>query len=792
MSDASMRLRMETPARGWRDALPCGNGVMGALVYGRIVKERILLNHEALWSIGSIPPVPDTAERLPELRAMLREGRFAEAEQFFPTLWKNEGFAGSASHFLPGPDVRMEYHPEHPFEQYVSELDMLTGEVTTRWSENGYVLRRRVFVSRPDNLLVIRFETENPKGLDVLLSVAAHDPVDSVEYSGYGGTNAPGETLSADTDGVKLAAGFEDGAAYDAELRVFGAPAVREGAGLRVQGARSFVALVQMTPRDNSLRAVPSRWPDLPDYEALLAAHTEKHSELMRRQSFSLCSESDSSNERMLLDAANGPVAPALAEKLFNYGRYLLVSSSTGAALYPANLQGLWNGDYRPAWCCGIFNNENVEMNYWGALSGGLPEALLPLFNVIESRMDDFRENAKKMYGCRGILLPLFMSPQSGRKHNPRPHMIYWTAGAGWIAQSFFDYYLYTEDAQFLKKRALPFMQEAALFYEDFFTENERGLWESAPSNSPENCPKGAFEGAGTLSISVNALMDFSVAKELFTNLICASEKLNVNEEHLARWRRFLAKIPPYEVNGDGAVSEWMDPRLEDNYHHRHQSHLYPLFPGREICSLRNPDLFEACRVAVEKRLVLGLEQQTGWSLVHMALVYARLREGDLALECLRLLSRSCLGKNFFTYHNSDLDMGITQPLIQGGLPAPFQIEANLGIVAAVLEMLVFCRPGLIHLLPALPGTWTKGSIRGVQCMGGIELDLQWDRSLDEVGVKISSKTDVELTLLTGGNPASVSVQVKAGEPLRLRMDWSRFTASMSQSDLGLNGISIK
>lgn len=773
MDDCSLKL--ETPAGSWRDALPCGNGVVGALVYGRIVKERILLNHEALWSNGSIPPLPNTAERLPELRAMLAEGRFAEAERFFPSLWKEEGFSGCSAHFLPGPDVRMEYHPKHPFEEYASQLNMLTGEVTTRWTENGYLLSRKVFVSRPDNLLVIQFETENPEGLDVLLSLGAHDPIDSVEYSGYGGTESPEQKLSVEPDSVKLTASFPDGAAYDAELRVFNALVIREQAGVRVQGAQSFVTLVQMTPRNKSLRVKPSRWPATPNYEMMLAGHIAMHSKLMRRQSFSLYSEEGSSNERMLLDAASGPVAPALVEKLFNYGRYLLVSSSTGDAVYPSHLQGLWNGDYKPAWCCGIFNNENVEMNYWGALSGGLPEALLPLFNVIESRMDDFRENAERMYGCRGILLPLFMSPQSGRKYNPRPHMIYWTAGAGWTAQSFFDYYLYTEDKEFLKNRALPFMQEAALFYEDFFTENGRGFWESAPSNSPENCANGDFEGAGSLSISVNAAMDFSIAKELFTNLISASEKLCINEEHLARWRSFLKKIPPYEVNEDGAVAEWMDSRLDDNYYHRHQSHLYPLFPGREICPIRNPDLFEACRVAVEKRLVLGLEQQTGWSLVHMALVYARLKEGNRVLECLRLLTRSCLGKNFFTYHNSDLEMGITQPLIQGGLPAPFQIEANLGIVAVVLEMLVFCRPGLIHLLPALPDLWKEGSVSGVQCMGGIELDLQWNRSLNEVSAEILSKTNAELTLLLGRNPTQIGVQLKAGEPLNLRMDWGRF-----------------
>ena len=320
-------------------------------------------------------------------------------------------------------------------------------------------------------------------------------------------------------------------------------------------------------------------------------------------------------------------------------------------------------------------------------------------------------------------------------------------------------------------------MLEVARFYEDFFVEGSDGFLVSMPSQSPENCPNGEFEGAGCLRVCVNATMDFAIARELFGNLIEVSERLGVNQDSLQRWKAFAAKIPPYRINDDGAIAEWMDDRLEDNYHHRHLSHLYPVFPGREICRIEQPKLFEACRKAVEKRLDVGIEQQTGWSLAHMALSYARLGEGDRALASLRLLTRSCLGKNFFTYHNSDLEMGITQPLIKN-LPAPFQIDANFGITAAVLEMLVFSRPGFIHLLPALPSSWTEGFICGVCCMGGVEVDLRWSQEENEIEVKVSSGTEVEIEVVFGCGMQQELLCIQVGTPLVVCKEWNRLKES--------------
>ncbi len=723
---SSNELIIETPAGSWRDALPCGNGVLGALVYGRVATERILFNHEALWSQGQTQPVPETADRLDELRSMLSDGNFTGAETFFPELWKDAGVNTEPAHFLPGPDLFIRSHPAYPFEQYASSLDLSSGEVTVRWRENGYLLQRRVFVSRSDSVAVIEVSSENPEGLNLQISLQPHDPQDSLEYKGFGGVYAPKFRATVTENILRMDATFEDGTAYVAEAKICGGNICSDGNGALVVSKGCLTVLVRLAPVNDQLTSDWPEWPDSSDYDTLFASHFPLHSELMNRTTFSLGAPQGLSNERLLLETGRNPVPSELVEKLFQYGRYLMICSSTGDAAYPCGLQGIWNGDYIPAWISGLFIDENIQMSYWAVLSGGLSEAMLPFFNVFEQCMKDFQENARRMYGCQGILLPLFMSPRSGKKHDLQPHCIYWTAGGGWIAQHFFDYFLYTGDQLFLKERALPFMLEAARFYEDFFTEGDDGFWVSSPSVSPENHPLGDFSGAGISCICVNATMDFAVARELFSNLITAAGILGTLDDDLPRWQKFIEKIPAYQINDDGAICEWMDPRLDDNYHHRHLSHLYPLFPGRETCRHKSSDLFEACRKAVEKRLVIGIEDQTGWSLAHMACIYARLREGSKVLECIRLLTRSCLGKNLFTYHNSDLDMGITKPLFRG-MPAPFQIDANLGVTAAVLEMLLFSGPGEIHLLPALPDVWSKGSVCGIRAMGGICADIHWD-----------------------------------------------------------------
>ncbi|MFW6309025.1 MAG: glycosyl hydrolase family 95 catalytic domain-containing protein, partial [bacterium] len=317
-----------------------------------------------------------------------------------------------------------------------------------------------------------------------------------------------------------------------------------------------------------------------------------------------------------------------------------------------------------------------------------------------------------------------------------------WTAGAGWLARLFYDYWLYTGDKEFLRDRAVPFLKEVALFYEDFLIEDENGELVFVPSLSPENTP--SIENP-SLAV-VNATMDVAIAKEVLNNLINACELLNIEDKNLDKWKKMLAKLPDYKVNEDGAIKEWIHEELPDNYHHRHQSHIYPLFPGLEVTKEEEPELYEAIETAVEKRLIIGLTSQTGWSFAHMANIYARLEKGERALECLELLSRSCVGPNLFTYHNDWRSQGLTMFWGQDSQP-PFQIDANFGFTAAVMEMLLYSKPGMIKFLPALPEKWEKGEVEGLIARGGIETALEWDLNKKYLNINLKSNSSQKITV---------------------------------------------
>ena len=443
------------------------------------------------------------------------------------------------------------------------------------------------------------------------------------------------------------------------------------------------------------------------------------------------------SNEVLLAEAYQNRISNSLTERMFNFGRYLFISSThpTGR---PPNLQGIWNGDYIPAWSSDYTLDENVQMMHWAAMPGNLPELMEPYFRLFESTIEDWRTNARRFFGCRGIYAPLRQSDH-GLLPEMMPYLI-WFAGAGWLAQPFFDYFLFTGDRKFLRNRAVPFLKQVALFYEDFLYEGKDGRLTICPSMSPENQP----DVPGATTISINPTMDVAVCREVLGNLCGACELLGIERAGVRRWRGILAKLPEYAVNEDGALKEWLRPELKDNYHHRHQSHIYPLFPGGEITRESRPDLFEACRVAVQKRLVVGLKSQTGWSLAHMANIYARLEEGDKALGCLDLLARACTGPNLWTYHNDWRKQGITMDT--GKLP-PFQMDANLGLTAAVLEMLAFSAPGMVKLLPALPSRWSSGRASGLLCRGQIELAMEWNKPAGKLVATLRSAKAQTLTL---------------------------------------------
>ncbi|MCK5804633.1 MAG: glycoside hydrolase family 95 protein [Lentisphaeria bacterium] len=673
-TQAQQRMTLRQPASWWgarwREALPTGNGLIGAAVYGGVHRETVLLTHADLWWGQRTPELPDVSGNLPEVRRLLLANRPREADRILADALGDAGYRPSIGSPLPLGDLTIVMPGANAFKQYRRVLDMATGEVTVSWQDGETRYERRLFVSRTHDMVVCELRSDTPGALNAAITLGLHDKEDLQKSHGRRCERLPEHVeVHAQADVVCYAATNDDdtdfGAvarlidtdgqvgATDSELTIAGATHVLIGVKLFVKGQRK-AAIPALTCE---LRSQAS------SYDELLAPHVAAHAKLFGSVSLDLGADPAKhalANEELLLEAYDGDAPTALVEKMWAYGRYLLVSATRSGG-QPCHLLGLWCGEYEGMWAFHMVN-ENLQMIYWHCLPGNLAELHLPVFDYFDEKMDDFRENARKLYGCRGIYIPAPTGPASGLLKNPSPHIIHWTGGAGWVAQHYFDYFQFTGDMEFLRTRALPFMREAALFYEDFFLTGDDGNYISCPSNSPENTPGNYWPGKGMgvhMETTVNATMDFAIAKELLTNLIASAEFAKTDTDEMPKWQEMLERIPAYQVNQDGAAREWMHPHYDDNYHHRHESHLYPVFPGQEITEESDAELFAAFETAVSKRLVIGLKEQSGWSLMHMANVWARLGKGDLALECLEILSRSCLFNNFYTSHNDWRDMGI-------------------------------------------------------------------------------------------------------------------------------------
>jgi alpha-L-fucosidase 2 len=719
----------ESAATDWRDATPFGNGTLGALHFGGLAHDRLLLNHERLFAGAVTPPMPDISDALPELRGLLAAGDWETANDFYAARWKGSGYAAEPARYLPGPVLNWDQGSQGLFRNYRRWVDFSTGVGGIEWWVNGERFRREVFASFANEAILFRpFASGTPAcSAEIWFS-----PQHFSESTDDDGAQVPVDIDIKNTSGdgwIACSLAGPDNAAYAGVVSWSSASTVfstRRGVVIEPSTETLLCMSVLLDPTPEKIEREARRLAAIALREDLKRRHIAIHAELYNRCRVDLeTRDAHLSNDELLLRAGRGDASTALIARLANFGRYLLIASSASGSL-PPNLQGIWNGNFRPPWWGGFFFNENIQMALMPALPGDLPECVTKLFDLLESKMEDFRTNAQKMFGCRGILPPLFMAPDSGLKKNHQAHVMYWTGSGAWLAQLYYDYWLHTGDHEFLCGRAMPFLREAALFYEDFLIGGEDGKLHSSPSNSPENVPLGHLSKDGVgMRVCVDATMDFALIRELLRNLLSAASVTECTDSETAHWSDMLDRLPDYRINRDGALAEWVDPRLQDNYCHRHLSHLYPLFPGREVAP-SDERMIDACRVAVEKRQVVGLGSQTGWSLAHMAHIYCRLGDASRALESLEVLCRFVVGQNLFTVHNDLRDMGVTMS-VRKGLKSAVQTEANNGITSAVYEMLAFSDTGVLRLFPALPSSWKRGSLRGLRLRGGGALDLRWD-----------------------------------------------------------------
>ena len=757
-------LIMKTPA-SWhgdmgREGAPCGNGTVGALVYGGVDREVILLNHARLWHAGWQTPMPDVSDALAEVRRLLDEGRPDLAGPVFRQVCKERGYDAHNCGPLPLCDLTLRRISKLPHRRYRRLVHMERGEVEVRWEEGDDRFSRRTFVSRADGLVYTEISASAPGRISLTAGLDVHDreqkgaelirdPRFTAETDGSGGL----VTFSADCfTTYKPASGR-----FGAFLRVVPSGGSMEAEGdrtIRITGAdsllliaRVFVQLDKEVDGDRYMRELDGALP----YEKALAAHEPLHRRLYDRASLTLTDGGDDrANEELLLEAFDEEMSPELAEKLWAYGRYLLVcgtddgADTDGNPPLPMSLVGLWISAYEGMWAFHMFN-VNFEMIYWNALSGNMPSLLRAALEYVESFMEDFRENARCQYGCRGIFINSVNTPESGKNACLADHILNWTGAAAWLSAHFRDYARYTGDEDWLINHALPFMREAALFYEDFLYEDGDGHLVFSPSVSPENVPRNVLRDLRSASeVTKNAVMDISLCRELLTNLCADAERCGLYEKDIPRWRAMLEKLPPYRINPDGSLAEWVDPFYEDENEHRHQSHLYGAFPGHEI--REGSPLFGAFRMAEDKRWDEGLSSMSSWGLVYMAGVYARLRDGNRAFAALSEMVRHCCMANLFTVHNDWRRMGPAG--CDDMRAAPLQLDAVTGFPAAVNEMLLDSADGTLTLLPALPDKWKTGEVRGLLSAGGFTVSIRWD----EDGAAVSLDGDGEVRVRAGGS----------------------------------------